>query len=444
MNHKLSNIIQAQNFVDELKHSEKNKDSLEQLIRVIDSFKDLNFKQLRRSIISIKSRPLTEERLAALQQVLDDIHLTLEQQRKSTHQTMLKLINNNEYLHSWNNEEDYFLQRSRWHNQQIVDATTPLLAQYVNWQFPVAYLEPNTADLIHHVISGDPFYIIDDYVLPYNKILQKFPKEAKNKFLHYTKAQVHHIEKASVGLAISWKNFPFKKLGEIRNDIALLADITRPNGLVIFDYVDALTYNGALYIENHNCAFQWKDRIHQFVKESNLEIIKEIEHPNYPFKTCFCYKKGTDSKPKLNLHNKIGLVLADQSVLAERRQQQTEIMKFYKSISSKLADDLQRIELKDQLLNSLEAERKIDTKKITEQKLKTALNKLNTVLTQYEPKHPIVLESILNVSKLTHSLGRKKDSVNLVKRVQRDIDQLDQSLKIVQEYRAWSNFLNNN
>lgn len=444
MNHKLSDIIWAQNFVDKLKLGEKNKDSLEQLIRVIDSFKDLNFKHLRRSIISIKSKPLTDEKLAALNQLLDDIYLTLEQRRKSTHQTMLKLINNNEYLHRWNTEEDYFLQRSQWHNEHIVNATVPILAQYANWQFPVAYLEPNTADLIHHVISGDPFYIIDDYALPYKKILEKFPTEAKNKFLHYTKAQSCYIEKESVGLAISWKNFPFKKLGEIRNDIALLANITKPNGLVIFDYVDALTYNGALYIENHNCAFQWKDRIHQYVKESNLEIIKEIEHPNYPFKTCFCCKKGTDSKPDLNLHNKIGLVLADQSVLEERRQQQTEIMKFYKSISSSLAVDLQRIELKDQLLNSLEAERKIDTKKITEQKLKTALNKLNIVLKQYEPKHPIVLESILNVSKLTYSLGRKKDSVNLVKRVQSDINQLDQGLKIVQEYQAWSNFLNNN
>lgn len=444
MTHKLSNIIKAQNFINELKLGEKNKDSLEQLIRAIDSVNNLNLKYLRRSIISIKSKPLTEEKLAALDQMLDDIYSTLEQQRKSTHQTMLKLINNNERLHNWNTEEKYFLQRSQWHNEQIVNATTPLLAQYVNWQFPVAYLEPNTADLIHHIISGDPFYIIDDYTLPYKKILEKFPAEAKNKFLHYTRSQSCYIEKESVGLAISWKNFPFKKLGEIRNDIALLASITRPNGLVIFDYIDALTYNGALYIENHNCAFQWKDRIHQFVKESNLEIIKEIEHPNYPFKTCFCYKKGTDSKPKLNLHNKIGLVLADQAVLEERRQQQTEIMKFYKSISSKLAEDLLRIELKDQLLNSLEAERKIDTKKITEQKLKTALNKLNIVLKQYEPNHPIVLESILNVSKLTYNLGRKKDSVNLVKRVQSDINQLDQGLKIAQEYQSWIDFLNNN
>ncbi len=444
MNYKLSDIIQAQNFVNKLKINEKTVDLLEELIRVIDSFKLLDLKNSRRSIIAIKSKPLTEKRISDLDSVLDNIHNVLEKQRKITHQYMLKLVNNNQQLNHWDNQDDYFLQRSRWNSKEIVDATTPLLAQYVNWQYPVAYLEPNNADLIGHIVSGDPFYIIDNYTLPYKKILEKFPVEAKNKFLHYTRDQAEFLEDNSVGLAISWKNFPFKKLGEIRKDIELLARITRPNGLIIFDYIDALTYQGAKYIENHNCAFQWKDRIHQFVKDSDLELIKEIEHNNYPFKTCFCYKKGNDNKPKLNLHNKIGLVLADQAVLEERRQRETEIMKFYKSVSSRLEEDLQRIQLKDQLLNKLELERKVDNKKITEQKLKTALNNLNAALAQYDYKHPIVLESILNVSKLTYNLGRKKDSVNLIKRVQRDIEQLNQDSKIVNDYKQWTDFLNNN
>jgi uncharacterized protein (UPF0297 family) len=144
------------------------------------------------------------------------------------------------------------------------------------------------------------------------------------------------------------------------------------------------------------------------------------------------------------LHNKVGLVLPNQEVLAERRRHETEVMKFYKSITSKLNNDLQRIVERDQLLNELEEKRKIDTKKITEQKLKTALNNLDIALTHYGYNHLIVLEAILNVSKLTHSLGRKKDSVNLIKRVQRDVNQLDQSSKIAVEYRSWTDFLNNN
>ena len=444
MNYKLSDIIQAQNFINELKLSEKTVDLLEELIRVIDFFKTLDLKKFRRSIISIKSKPFTEQKLLELDVVLDNLFATLEKERKLSHQHMLKLVNNNEHLYSWNNEEDYFLQRSQWHNELIMNSTAPLLAQYVDWQSPVAYLEPNTGDLAKYIVAGDPFYIIDDYTLPYKKILEKFPSEAKNKFLHYTREQSCFLEKESVGLAISWKNFPFKKLGEVRRDIALLAEITKPGGIVIFDYIDATTYNGAKYIENHNCAFQWQDRIHQFINEANLEIIKEFEHNNYPFKTCFCYKKSNTIKPKLNLHNKIGLVLPNQEVMEERRRRETEVMKFYKSISSSLANDLARIKEKDLLLNQLESDRKIDTKKINEQKLKAALNKLGTALTQYEYKHPIVLESILNISKLTYSLGRKKDSVNIIKRVQRDINQMDQSLKIVQDYCIWINFLNNN
>jgi hypothetical protein len=445
MNYKLSDIIKAQNFVTEISLRKPTVDLLEELIRVIDVFKSLDLKKFRRAIISLKSRPLTEEKLSELRVVLDNIHSVLEQERKTVHQYMLKAVNNDENLNNWNNEEDYFNARSRWQNDLIIKATSSILAQYVNWQFPVAYLEPNTGDLIRHITAGDPMYVIDDRELPYNKLLEKLPVEAKNKFLFYTKEQAAgYIESESVGLSVSWKNFPFKKLGEIRKDIEMMSRITKVNGLIVFDYIDALTYNGAYYIENYHCEFQWKDRIHQFIRESNLEIIKEIEHPEYPFKTCVCRKKGIDHKPKLNLHNKIGLVLHDQEVLAERRQQETEVMRYYKSITSKLNDDLQRIAERDLLLNDLELKRKIDTKKITEQKLKTALNNLDIALTQYDYKHSIVLESILNVSKLTYNLGRKKDSVNLIKRVQRDVDQLDQSSKIAVEYRSWSDFLNNN
>ena len=448
MNYKLSDILQAQIDLQTVNADQLSidlNDNIPFLVEIIERFKLTNNGKAKRDLAFITKK--VEEAnsiLLELAELSTDFATNLANAKKKAHQDLLKSVNNDLYNFVWEADSDYIAHRKQWAvRNSVIDQTIALLGKYVDWRLPVIYLEPNTGELTRHLVSGEPFYVVDDRKLPYQQMLDSMPPESKNRLYYYSRATAdQYLESNSAALAISWKNFAFKKLGDIKKDIEFMSTKVAPGGFVVFDYVNAETVNGATAIENGLCAFQWRTRICQFLAEYNLEIVHEFDFIDHPCSLLFCKKSG--ELPDLPLGNKIGLVLADQEVLAERRRQETEIMKFYKSISSKLADDLQRIEDKNQLLNELEVERKIDTKKITEQKLKTALNNLDLAITQYDYKHPIVLESILNVSKLTHSLGRKKDSVNLIKRVQRDVDQLDQSLKIVAEYRSWTDFLNNN
>jgi hypothetical protein len=271
-------------------------------------------------------------------------------------------------------------------------------------------------------------------------MLQSMPVESVNKIYHYKKSDATNLEPNSVGICVSWQNIPFKKLGEIRKDIDLMAKITAPGGYVVFDYVDASESTTAKAIEKGDFTFQWRERIVQFLKENNLEILHEIKFFNYCPILMFCKKQG--ELPKLNLINKLGLVLPDQEVLAEKRRDETEIRKFYKNITSNLQKDIETNEARDRLLNELDKERRVDVSKIAQKKLEIAVNHLDSMLFQHPSEHPAVLEALLNLSKLTYSTGRIKDSYNLVKRAIKDIEKIDPDRRLYKNFHEWLDFLN--
>ena len=250
------------------------------------------------------------------------------------------------------------------------------------------------------------------------------------------------MEINSAGMCVSWQNIPFKKIGEVRKDIELMARIAAPGGYVVFDYVDANDSASAAAIEQGLFSFQWRERILEFLAENNLEILHEIKFLDYQPVVLFCKKNG--ELPELNLNNKMGLVLADNAVLEEKRKEENNLRRFYKNITSSLQQDLDALEKRDRLLNNLDQQRQIDTTKINENKLKTALNHLEIVLSQYSSEHPAVLEALLRLSKLTYSIGRIKDSFNLIKRASKDIEKLDVDNRLYKDYHEWIDFLNNN
>jgi len=88
--------------------------------------------------------------------------------------------------------------------------------------------------------------------------------------------------------------------------------------------------------------------------------------------------------------------------------------------------------------------RQLGQENILELKLQKAINHLNNMIAAYDDyTHPGVLEGLLHVSKITYSLGRIKDSKNLIKRVERDIEKMSADNFIARKYREWQNFLNN-
>ena len=448
MNYKLSDILSAIETLEKI-----NRENLvvflnsevEIAANVITQFDVVNNGKVKRTVDLIKNKiNEANHAMSDLIELLDQFDVEIEKKRKASHSNLLKTVNNALYTFEWPQDSDYLSHRQSWAvNESIMDQLISLIGKHSDWKTPVLYLEPHTSELTRYLIAGDPFYFVDDRTLPYKKMLETMPVETVNRIHYYDKnSAIQHLEPNSVGMCISWQNFPFKKLGEIRKDIEFMSSVVMPGGYVIFDYVDAMQSSTALAIEKGDFTFQWRDRILQFLSENNLSILHEIEFLNYAPILLFCQKKG--KMPTINLNNKLGLVLPDRDILDQRRDQESELKKYYKSITSKLNADIKNIQSRDQLLNQLETQQARNSSGITEQKLKTALGHLDAALVDYPNNHPVVLQAILSVSKLTYALGRIKDSHNLIKRASNDVTQyLNPESSLAVEFAEWINFLNN-
>lgn len=446
MSYKLSKILKA---IDDINKIDQEtllvsvNSELKELINILNEFNLVNNGKAKRDYnLVIEKINQANSTIKEILELSNEFYKKISAEKNIAHQTLLKEINNKSYVFEWPNDNDYLQHRRNWKvSGAVIEQVTGLIGKYIDWRFPIVYMEPHTAELTRYLISGDPFYFVDERSLPYEVMLKSMPVESINRIYHYKKSSADVLEPNSAGMCVSWQNIPFKKIGEIRKDIELMAKIAAPGGYVVFDYIDANNAESADAIEQGLFSFQWRERILQFLNENNLEILHEIKFLDYHPVLLFCKKSG--ELPELNLNNKLGLVLPDHDVLKQKRKEETELRKFYKNITSSLQKDIDAIEQKDRLLNELDQQRQVDLTKITESKLKSAVNHLEIVLSQYSSEHPAVIEALLRLSKLTYSIGRIKDSFNLIKRASNDIKKIDADNKLYKDYHEWTNFLNN-
>jgi len=176
-------------------------------------------------------------------------------------------------------ETEYFEYTKYWNNEFIIDEFLGIAGQYISWERPIAYIEPNIGELTRHIISGDPFYVIDDRELPYNNIVKSLPKASQNKIYHYNKkTALNDLEESSIGFCVSWNNFPFKSQGKIFKDIQLMSQLLIPGGYAVFNYADADSIEGAKFVEEYEVSLIWKEKIDQYAADNQLKEISTHEY----------------------------------------------------------------------------------------------------------------------------------------------------------------------
>ena len=348
-------------------------------------------------------------------------------------------------LFNWDNDSQYMKYMSHWKNEFIIDKFLGIAGQYLDWKYPVAYIDPNIGELTRHILSGDPFYIVDDRTMPYDNLLQFLPPASQRKTYHYDKKiSDSNLEDSSVQVCISWNNFPFMTQGNINKDLILMSKILKPGGYAIFNYADAHSAEGTKFCNDSIVPVCWKQKIDQFARENQLTEKVTYNFKSYPFSIAVYQKDGhTDD---INIVNKLGLVLPNPDYLQQlKEEKETEEEIKQRKQKSKQEEDLKRMQDRDKMFRNIEAQRKLGNNGILEAKLQSSVNHLNTLLAQSnnDYTHPVALEAVLHISKLTHSLGRIKDSKNILKRVSRDIKNMNQKDVITRKFLEWEKFLNN-
>lgn len=348
-------------------------------------------------------------------------------------------------LFNWDNDSQYMEYMSYWKNEFIIDKFLGIVGQYLDWKYPVAYIDPNIGELTRHMLSGDPFYVIDDRTMPYDNLLQFLPPESQRKIHHYNKKiSDSSLEDSSVQVCISWNNFSFMTQGNINKDLILMSKILKPGGYTIFNYADAHSAEGTKFCNDNIVPVCWKQKIDQFARENQLTEKVTYNFKDYPFSVAVYQKEGyTDD---INIVNKLGLVLPNPDYLQQLKEdKETEEEIKQRIQKNKQEEDLKRLHERDKLSRDIDIQRKLGNDSILKAKLQSSINHLNSLLAQSNNDYtqPIALEAVLHISKLTYHLGRIKDSKNILKRVSRDIKNMNKKDLTVRKFLEWENFLNN-
>lgn len=247
--------------------------------------------------------------LNTVKQTIKDIHNKLEIERKSLHQYLLKDINNQPHRHLFDDVDEYYDFMSNWDLKDPKKQIAGILGRYVNWTYPIAYVDPNNSEFLRLLISGDPLYYIDDRKGSYDRAVKKLPDGKKLRYYSYNDAE-KYLENESILLSVCWNSFPFVKVSEIRRKLKLMSQLTKPGGYIIFNYADASTSVGANVIEKYRLTFLWKEFIAKLAKGCELEIVYDKPIVDNSFNIVVCCKPG--SYENLNLVNKVGLVLPNK------------------------------------------------------------------------------------------------------------------------------------
>ncbi len=391
--------------------------------------------------------------LIVVENYVNDMLTELQELKKTTTHQLIKQKRaqvshgNIEFFDHFKSEQQYLEEMKIWDNEVIAEQFAGIVGKYISWKYPIVYFEPNSGELLKYIVSGDPFYVIDDLQLPYENLLKKLPDESKKRIHLYNKAHAEqYIDDNSIGVCVSWNNFMFNTHGKIKKNLQLISQKLRAGGYAIFNYVDAHSYNGAVFAESNPIQLLWKDRLDQIADEFQLDSIlhSEFEFVQSPFKIAVYKKRG--KQKTVNLINKLGIILPVEETMIQKRKLFEQENALARATRNNLEHNLKRLAERDKLLADLDEKLKAGKENVIAAKLKNSLNHLNTALadSNYNYSHPYILESILHISKLTFSLGNIKDSKNLIKRVSKHIKKLNSEDTIAQQYHEWTSFLNKN
>jgi len=284
-----------------------------------NNIKELAGETMRRKVIAsfFSNTEIVQEMLKNIDIVNNSIHSIskkLEYHIQVARSELIKKYNQGNKIekgksvkYSFPDEDMYYRNRLAYSQPNIVDEIGGVIGKTIDWRFPIAYIEPNTAGLFANLVAGDPFYWIDDYKVPYKKLAKKTNPINYKKILYYTKQQAQDlIEPENVGFCVNWNNFFFSPIFEIKKDIKFMSDLLVPGGILMFDYLDILTSKGADAVENHDLIPSDRNLIEQICNENDLELENRIDIEDYAPTIVFYRKKG--EMPKTNLASKLGII----------------------------------------------------------------------------------------------------------------------------------------
>ena len=309
---------------------------------------------------------------------------------------------------------------SQWKTDNaLIERLKSLIGQNADWRFPVIYFEPNTGELTRLVVHGDPFYVVDDFSDSIDYVLGRLPEEMTRRIHCYSKdAADDRIPDHSIGLAVVWNNWRFKRVNDIQADMRFLSKKLMPGGILFFDFNDGDTPQGAADAEEYHQSFIWQTKLARLLDDNQLEILVHQHSPTNRISYMLTQKKG--ERPKINLVNKLAVVEKNPRAFSELQNEETAVKeeRWFRRLSKRQQEDTARRQL-DAMISAEQKDREIDQTAILTAKLDRALAHLSVCIPRYGKNHDTTIRAQISIGMILVAQKKIKEATGLFQRITR-------------------------
>ena len=136
------------------------------------------------------------------------------------------------------------LSRLPTYNEKINDIVVARLRRYSDWHYPTMFIHPGNSELIYHVVSSDPVYILDEHYQLLEPVLKKFPPEYQRRLRKYVINEtpdhpiLDKIPDGQFFMCVAHNFFNYKPFEVLKRYLAEIYTKLRPGGVLVMTFND--------------------------------------------------------------------------------------------------------------------------------------------------------------------------------------------------------------
>ena len=166
-------------------------------------------------------------------------------------------------------------------SQDIENIISTRISQYTSWQHPVLEIGPGDGKWTHHLVAGDPLYLIDIHREFLDSSIKQFREEYRKKIRLYqtginvfkTDVDLSELPKKQFGFIFAWNVFDYFPMGFIEEYLRQGFELLKPGGIMMFSYNDCEKKLCAELAETKFKSWMPKWKLLEMIKSIGFEVI---------------------------------------------------------------------------------------------------------------------------------------------------------------------------
>ena len=184
------------------------------------------------------------------------------------------------------------------------------IGRYVNWKYPVLEMGCRDGDMTHHLVSGDPLYVVDNFQEFLDVTVNKFNEEYKHRIRPYLvddeTVDFSALPPNQFGFVFSYNYFNYRSIQSIKDYMSEMFRLMRPGGVMMFTYNNADMAPAAAYAESYFMSYMPKSTLVPLIRSIGFDVVAEYDF-NPAFSWLEIQKPGT--LESIKAHQALGAIL---------------------------------------------------------------------------------------------------------------------------------------